>query len=117
MRKFVLVLAVLAAAVGMAFAGTVKLGYKGADLSYTWTSDKSLADDVQIQEAVKQGLKEGYDDGLKDKNNSSTAHYGDSYSEHSYRNSYVQDRYHDAYMKGYKEGAGKPPSITDTIWW
>jgi len=54
---------------------------------------------------------------LKDKNNSSTTHYGDSYSSGSFRNSYVQERYHDAYMEGYKKGAGKPPSITDTIWW
>ena len=117
MKKISLVLPILVSVVGMAFSGTVKLGYKGADLSYTWTSDKTLADDGQVSEAVKQGLREGYDDGLKDKKNPSTTHYGDSYSEWSYRNSYVQDRYHDAYMQGYKMGAGKPPSLTDTIYW
>ena len=117
MKKIALVLAVMTTFVGMSYAGSINLGYKGFDLSYTWTSDKSLADDEQVRKAVQQGLKEGVDDGLKDKNNSSTTHYGDSYSNHSYRNSYVQDRYHDAYMEGYKQGAGKPPSITDTIWW
>ncbi len=116
-KRLIVVLAVLATVVGMAFAGSVSLNYKGASLSYTWTSDKSLADDEQVKEAVKQGLMEGYNDGQKDKNRTDTTHYGDSYSEWSYRNSYVQDRYHDAYMQGYKKGAGKAPSLTDTIYW
>jgi len=117
MRKLFLMLIVLLAMVWGAFAGSVLLNYEGVTLSYTWTSDKSLADDGQIKEAVIQGLKEGVSDGLKDKYNSDTTHYGDSYSEWSYRNSYVQNMYHDAYMQGYKNGAGKPPSLTDTIYW
>ena len=116
-KRLVVVLAMLATIITFTVAGTVSLEYEGASLSYTWTSDKSLADDNQIKEAVVQGLKEGYNDGKKDKYNSDTTHYGDSYSSWSYSNSYVQQRYHDAYMQGYKKGAGKPPSLTDTILW
>ena len=117
MKRLIAVLLVLVGTVSMSFAGEVSITYKDFSLSYSWTSDKSLADDEQISQAVQQGLKEGLNDGLKDRDNSSTTHYGDSYSRHSYSNSYVQERYHDAYMLGYKKGSGKAPSITDTIWW
>jgi hypothetical protein len=117
MARKVLAVLVFMLLTGMVFAGSVSLSYKGFSLSYSWSSDKSLADDDQVRQAVQQGFGEGVEDGLKDKNNSSTTHYGDSYSRHSYSNSYVRERYHDAYMEGYKKGAGKPPSISDSIYW
>lgn len=116
-KKIIMALLVMATVVGMGFAGSVSLSVGGAQLSYSWVSDASRATDKQIEDAVRQGLKEGFMDGSKDKNNSSTTHYGDSYSQYSHKNSFVLEHYHDAYMKGFKEGAGKPPSITDTIWW
>jgi hypothetical protein len=116
-KRFCIGLCLLLATGVFVFAGDVSFSFMGATLSYSWSSDKSLADDAQVKSAVEQGLKEGYKDGLKDKNSSSTTHYGDSYSRSSFRNSYVQDRYHDAYMEGFKKGAGKPPSSSDTIYW
>jgi hypothetical protein len=117
MKKLFVLFFILLFTVGTLFAGDIEISYMGVKLTYSWSSDASQASDAQIKSAVEQGLKEGYNDGLLDKNNSSTTHYGDSYSEYSFRNSYVQDMYHDAYMEGYKKGAGKPPSIDDIIWW
>lgn len=117
MMKKITILFVMVFITGIIYAGEVSVDYKGFKFSYSWSSDKSLADDSQIRQAVQQGFQEGVNDGIKDKNNSSTTHYGDSYSRYSYSNSYVQERYKDAYMEGYKKGAGKPPSVSDSIWW